>query len=388
MGASRLIDNRVEDFNLKNGLASSQIGAIAEDHEGQVWLGGGFSSGLSLFLGRHFERVNQGLSSEIIMGITKDQEGGLWAGSVNELVRYTFTNSSESNIANIEKIKTPNGTSTSALYTDSRGLIWMGFTGGVASYDLKTKKITDYSRLLPNSNRPVISISEDKNGQIWISLFRNSCFRLNMNGNKAISADNFTTKEGLVSNVIWKIFRDKNADLWFGSNDKGLSKYDGTSFTTLSVAEGLPHNRPAAITEDASGNLWFASIGGGIFRYDGADFKVYTTKDGLDSNNPYLIQGDDLGNIWIGTNKGLNRLNPTTNEVAKFSFEEGFAGMETNQNVTYKDKWQLMVRNCGRYNEMYSYRFRKEFSSSTNFFRESSTFSERYDSDYGQRISA
>ncbi|MFT5619403.1 MAG: hypothetical protein ACI85I_002649, partial [Arenicella sp.] len=35
MGASRLIDNRVEDFNLKNGLASSQIGAIAEDHEGQ-----------------------------------------------------------------------------------------------------------------------------------------------------------------------------------------------------------------------------------------------------------------------------------------------------------------------------------------------------------------
>lgn len=337
-GASRIIDNRIEDFTTANGLASAQISSITEDHEGQIWLGGNFGNGLSLFLGRYFELINQNLTSNITMAVTKDAEGGLWLATFNELVRYTFTNSSESNIANMEIIPVPNGAGVSSLYQDSRGLIWIGFTGGVASYNLKTKRLKNHTALLPQTNRPVISISEDKNGHIWLSLFRNSCYRLNISGENVNSADRFTTNNGLVSNVIWKIYRDKSGNLWFGSNDNGASKYDGSNFQSFTTAEGFPHNRPAAITEDASGNVWFASIGGGIFSYDGTAYKVYTTKEGIDSNNPYCIQGDNLGNIWIGTNKGLNRLNTANDKVDKYSFEEGFIGMETNQNANYKDK--------------------------------------------------
>lgn len=340
-GAVHIKNKKIETFTTQNGLAGAQVTTIEQDHEGQIWIGTHMGKGLSLFLGRYFEQIKQA-EDEIVLTTTTDNQGGVWTGTLTGAYRYTFTNESQSNIANVENINIfPNMPSApiQSLYTDSRGLVWIGSRGKLASYNPQNKQITDYSKLINiNPNVTIISINEDKENNIWVSAFQQKCIRLTMEGQKAVSTDDFTTNEGLVSNVIWTLYKDKKGDLWFGSNDNGLSRYDGTTFHSLTEKEGLPHNRPAAITEDEKGNLWFASIGGGIFRYDGKDFKVYTTKDGITSDNPYLIQADALGNIWIGTNDGLNRLNPKTNEVKKYSFKEGFIGMETNQNAVFRDK--------------------------------------------------
>ncbi|WP_375561510.1 two-component regulator propeller domain-containing protein [Bernardetia sp. OM2101] len=337
-GVVHIKNKEIETFTTQNGLAGAQVVTIEQDHEGQVWIGTHLGKGLSLFLGRYFEKIKQA-EDEIIFATTTDNQGGVWTGTLKGLYRYTFTNKAQSNIANVEQINIFPNTSITSLYTDSRGLVWIGARGKLASYNPQTKQISDYSKLINgNPNAPIISINEDKTNQIWVSVFRQKCVRLTMQGQKAVSTQDFTTNEGLVSNVIWTLYKDKKGDLWFGSNDNGLSRYDGTKFHSLTKNEGLPHNRPAAITEDEDGNLWFGSIGGGIFKYDGKDFKVYTTKEGISSDNPYLIQGDALGNIWIGTNDGVNCLNPKTNEVKKYSFKEGFTGMETNQNSVFRDK--------------------------------------------------
>ncbi|WP_338765318.1 two-component regulator propeller domain-containing protein [Bernardetia sp. ABR2-2B] len=338
-GAVHIKDKKIETFTTQNGLAGGQVPTIEQDHEGQIWIGTFYGKGLSLFLGRYFERLNQA-EDEIVLATTTDNQGGVWTGTLKGVFRYTFINETQSNISNIEQIKpfsaTPNAT-VASLYTDSRGLVWIGAKGKLASYDPQKKQILDYSKLI-NTGAMIVSINEDKESNIWISAFEQKCIRLTMEGQKAISKDDFTTNEGLVSNVIWKLYKDKKGDLWFGSNDNGLSRYDGTDFYSLTENEGLPNNRPAAITEDTDGNLWFASIGGGIFKYDGKDFKVYTTKEGITSDNPYLIIGDGVGNIWIGTNDGVNKINPKTDEIKKYSFKEGFIGMETNQNSVHKDK--------------------------------------------------
>ena len=338
-GAAHVKNQQIEIFTTQNGLAGAQVSTIIQDHEGQIWIGTFYGKGLSLFLGRYFERFKQ-QEDEIVLSTTTDQQGGVWAGTLNALFRYTFTNDSQSNIANVEQINAFAGNPNigiSSLYTDSRGWVWIGASGNLASYNPQTKKISDYSNLI-NTNAMIISINEDKNNNIWVSAFGQKCIRLEMQREKAVSKTDFTINEGLVSNFIWKLHKDKKGNLWFGSNDNGLSWYDGENFHSLTKNEGLPNNRPAAITEDTEGNLWFASIGGGIFRYNGKDFKVYTTKEGITSDNPYLIIGDDLGKIWIGTNDGLNSIDPKTDEIKKYSFKEGFIGMETNQNSVFKDK--------------------------------------------------
>ncbi|WP_291723415.1 two-component regulator propeller domain-containing protein [Bernardetia sp.] len=337
-GAVHIKDKRIETFTTQNGLAGAQVASIEQDHEGQIWMGTHMGKGLSLFLGRYFEQIKQA-EDEIVLATTVDNEGGVWTGTLKGVYRYTFTDKYQSNIANVEKMGIFQNQVVNALYTDSRGLVWLSTRGKLACYDPKNKQITDYSKLINiQPNTGITSINEDKDNHIWVSAFRQKCMRLTMENGKAVSKKDFTTNDGLVSNTIWSLYKDNRGNLWFGSNDNGLSWYDGEKFYSLTEKDGLPNNRPASITQDIDGNMWFASIGGGAFRYDGKDFKVYTTKNGITSDNPYLIVGDDLGQIWIGTNNGVNCINPKTDEIKVYTFKDGFTGTETNQSATFKDK--------------------------------------------------
>jgi ligand-binding sensor domain-containing protein len=53
------------------------------------------------------------------------------------------------------------------------------------------------------------------------------------------------------------MWEDKNGNLWFGTGDAGLSKYDGVYFTHYSENEGMSSKGIMRILEDKSNNLWF-----------------------------------------------------------------------------------------------------------------------------------
>ncbi len=61
----------------------------------------------------------------------------------------------------------------------------------------------------------------------------------------------------------------------------GISRYDGTSFTTYTTTQGLAHNTVLSIMEDKSGNFWFGTNGGGVSRYDGTSLTTFTKEQGL-----------------------------------------------------------------------------------------------------------
>jgi hypothetical protein len=43
---------------------------------------------------------------------------------------------------------------------------------------------------------------------------------------------NYTTKDGLCNNQLWRIIEDEKGNLYFNTKN-GISKYDGKTFTTL-----------------------------------------------------------------------------------------------------------------------------------------------------------
>lgn len=81
------------------------------------------------------------------------------------------------------------------------------------------------------------------------------------------------------------------------------------------------HPKVSCAFQDRTGYLWFGSSHG-VFRYDGYSFKDYTTFFENTSNvtnaEVQAICDDKEGNIWIGHVQGLDRLNPTTDEVKHF----------------------------------------------------------------------
>ncbi|MDA9773924.1 histidine kinase [Saprospiraceae bacterium] len=65
----------------------------------------------------------------------------------------------------------------------------------------------------------------------------------------------FGVKEGLPTNFIYRAIQDRRGNLWICTM-KGISKYDGYSFTNFSVKDGLPDNDVFNLTEDYQNRLW------------------------------------------------------------------------------------------------------------------------------------
>ncbi|NOT73741.1 MAG: hypothetical protein HOP08_02350 [Cyclobacteriaceae bacterium] len=57
--------------------------------------------------------------------------------------------------------------------------------------------------------------------------------------------------------------------------------------------------------QDKAGNLWFGTTQNGLYKYDGKSFRQFLVADGLNSNNISSILEDKDGNIWIGTDAGV-----------------------------------------------------------------------------------
>ncbi len=62
-------------------------------------------------------------------------------------------------------------------------------------------------------------------------------------------------EDGLKFPQVFAVFQDSRGFLWAGTS-YGLSRYDGTSFASLTKAQGLPHDSVRAIGEDGSGTIW------------------------------------------------------------------------------------------------------------------------------------
>ncbi len=129
------------------------------------------------------------------------------------------------------------------------------------------------------------------------------------------SATVLSVSEGSpIGEYVVEVFEDSKKNLWFGTLEKGVAQYDGTSLHYLTTKDGLPSNRVVSIVEDDQGTLWFGT-GSGIASYDGATFTTYSEADGLCSDMISTLLIDQNGLLWIGTWGGVCTFNGTTFET-------------------------------------------------------------------------
>ncbi|MFA6925136.1 MAG: two-component regulator propeller domain-containing protein [Bacteroidales bacterium] len=113
-------------------------------------------------------------------------------------------------------------------------------------------------------------------------------------------ANNFTKKDGLSSNLVNSIKIDKQNNIWF-CTDSGITKYDGTKWTSFYKSNGLPSNRIEFVDFDNKNNAWFVSVRG-ITKYDGKEFKTYIPPSEMrtqivEVNLPFTDSISDTNNI-------------------------------------------------------------------------------------------
>jgi len=134
----------------------------------------------------------------------------------------------------------------------------------------------------------------------------------------------YTTKDGLLSNIIHTVAVDPKGNKWIGTYGGGLSKFDGKQWTTytpygsgatstygeawtrFTSGKGLGDLWVYGVHFDPKGIMWVATWKG-VSRFDGKSFQTYTTDDGLIDKWVYTLAQDQKGTFWFGTEGGVTR---------------------------------------------------------------------------------
>lgn len=157
-----------------------------------------------------------------------------------------------------------------------------------------------------------------------------------------INFTSITVKDGLLSNSIYSIIKDRYGLMWFATTD-GLNKYDGTNFTVYrnnpDDSTSLRTNEVLALHEDRAGNLWVGTGGGGLSMYNrqknSFDHYIINYENrGLTGNAVIkAICSDYRGWLWIAQYGNLFVMNPATRSVSEIILRD--ANGDTVQTVVY-----------------------------------------------------
>jgi len=300
-----------------------------QDKAGNLWFGT-TGEGIYRFDGKSFTNFTEkdGLSNNTVWSILEDKTGILWFGTNGGVCRFDGKNFSSFPISGDLKYSPEayQGPVLSILL-DKTGSLWFGtMYHGVYRYDGRT-----FANFL--SDEAVECILEDKAGNIWFGSWSNGgayCFDKSRANHPCItnsckhglqrrqdqtehyeeiakSFTNFRKQDGLADDMISDIIEDRMGNIWFGTRDHGVCRYDGKSFVYFSEKDGLGSNCITYILEDKIGNLWFGhdgkwgNDGRGVSHYDGKSFTNFTTKEGLINNNVFTIIEDKTGSLWFGS---------------------------------------------------------------------------------------
>jgi ligand-binding sensor domain-containing protein len=139
--------------------------------------------------------------------------------------------------------------------------------------------------------------------------------------------------------------QDKFGNLWFGTSEEGVYKYDGKLFTQFTKKDGLISNSIFSILEDKAGNIWFGTTDG-ICLFDGKQITPISIPFAIRpiiTNNSYYndwstkstvwsMRQDKSGTIWFGTGDGVYCYNGF-----------GFSRFLNNDGVINKDSLHLKL---------------------------------------------
>lgn len=341
-------------------LSNNRVTDIIEDKQGNLWIGTG--NGLNLF-----NKLNGTFSTfktdkSVLKHSVDNNIGGIATGSgnklwviVNDLLVLFDTESKRFNnyeAYNQEGKRVSNHLILS-VFNDKHGRLWVGTkTEGIYIYDTAFNYFKAYKTGSQNAtevNNSIRGLAEDNKGNFWVSTDGGlNYFDRNTNKFSYYRHDS-TKKNSISSNHTSAIIKSKfSNDVWIGTRDKGLERYDANTgvfhhYPAGTGAETINNNFIFSLYEDRKGQVWVGTKNGGVNVFDpkSKQFTKYLPTKAPSSIRDSIVHAfceDRNGNIWIGTcTNGVNVFNPVTK---KFSSIDTSNSKLSNNHVSaiYEDK--------------------------------------------------
>jgi signal transduction histidine kinase/ligand-binding sensor domain-containing protein len=301
------------------------VTSIFEDSRGRIWIGQD-RGGLNLFheedqTFEHFRYKKndpESLSSDAILAIEEDPDGNLLLGTYNGGLMIFDPNTKKVIMTFGERDGLPSNHIWN-IFKDSKGRYWMAvFPAGVSYYNPTKRSFVHYTPdtgTLKICTALVMNITEDSKGRIWFCSEGNGLCIIDVEKNTALhyvhDRNNLNSLSG--NDVKSVIFIDNYA--WIAINGGGLNRLDlkTDSFKTYTTKDGLSTNALMSMLKDKHDNLWISSARG-LMKFNTTTGKVesYNKSQGLQGtefkyNSQFLLSD---GRMMFGGMDGLTVFNP------------------------------------------------------------------------------
>ncbi|WAC13096.1 hybrid sensor histidine kinase/response regulator transcription factor [Dyadobacter pollutisoli] len=128
-----------------------------------------------------------------------------------------------------------------------------------------------------------------------------------------------TSTDGLSSNTITAILKDRYGLMWFATDD-GLNRFDGTEVLVYRHDKkdscSLRSSDISSLHQDRSGRIWVGTIEGGLHLYDRRKNSFISISS---PHSVTSIASDVSGKLWVGTTAGLVNVDPENRHISAFS---------------------------------------------------------------------
>jgi ligand-binding sensor domain-containing protein/serine phosphatase RsbU (regulator of sigma subunit) len=326
---------------------------LSPDRSGNLWIGtmvGGINK-VDL-KPKKFQLIQTGfgnpynLSADNIRAVYVDHEGTLWVGTLGGgLNRMDAATGKFERVRQLKKSATQfDPENVWCICEDRSNIMWIGTSKGLFSYDPASGKFTAYTHDPGNpsslSNNIVRSILQSADGQLWVGT--EGGLNRWKGGQEFWNYLHDAADPGSLSNnTVWTV-KEWKGEIWVGTDD-GLDKVGSEtanekqsriSFTRYNTSENkhsLSNRSVRSVFCDRSGNIW-AGTNNGLNRYrpETNDFIRYSEADGMANSFIYAVLDDKDGNLWISTNFGISKFNVKEKKFRNYDKLDGLQNNEFN----------------------------------------------------------
>lgn len=317
-----------------NRLVSNYIETLAEDNEGNIWVGtdNGISrvnlqTGESTSI-QHNENLNS-ISDNEVYKLYYDNKGYMWVGTVNNgACKINLVNNQVTRYSNIKNDENSlGGNFIKNFLRDRSGNMWIATEDGLSKYDDESDSFTTFKNKIYDRNSlvdsNVFSLIQDETGLIWIGTYAGISIFNPESEIQHYKSDPFDSTT-ISNNMVTALYEDKDGATWIGTKYSGIDILNRETDKIINIGSSSGNN---ILGDDdvydiiGNENIIFIATNKGITIIDKKrkKYKNYTEKDNEVYKNVRKLFYDD-GYLWIGTKEGLAILNLETEELINLTY--------------------------------------------------------------------
>lgn len=294
------------------GLASTVVKAMAQDHDGFIWVG--TEGGLARWDGYRFHEYQSisgdpaSLPDNVVTKLFVDKKGRLWVGTISgSLAR--FDSKRDAFVVFSKASGDLSGTRINDIDEDAAGILWVATNGGLfhlpPNASPATGAVKRFGRAEGLLSDSVNALVCDSSGTLWLATSQGLMRR---------EAANQRFDEVRLGDIerptLGGLLMASNGKLWIAAQKNRLFVLDPRTGTVQTI---LTPGIPRYLSEPYPGEIWSSAMSGGIIAIDAATFKQRSLKrdpnrpDSLPSDSVNGFLRDGVGALWIATAKGFAR---------------------------------------------------------------------------------